>query len=129
MDDIDIKILNILENNGRMSHEEISKMLNMSRPAVHQRVSKLEKSGIIKGYNAVIDWSKTVRYKRQSRLKAEPAALDKSQNYKGKFNIAYFHFTSLDIQAGFYCEYNMFCNRKSSFQKTTCIVFMCFPPV
>lgn len=54
-----MKILNILENNGRISHEEISKRLNISRPAIYQRVSKLEKSEIITGYKTIIDWSKT----------------------------------------------------------------------
>ncbi|HWR61435.1 MAG TPA: Lrp/AsnC family transcriptional regulator [Clostridia bacterium] len=58
MDAIDIKILELLESNGRMSHEEIGKRLNMSRPAIHQRVSRLEESRVIKGYTADIDWSK-----------------------------------------------------------------------
>lgn len=58
MDETDIKILELLELNGRMSHEEISKHLNMSRPAIHQRISKLEHTGVIKGYNTIIDWSK-----------------------------------------------------------------------
>ncbi len=58
MDETDIKILELLENNGRLSHEEISKRLNMSRPAIHQRVSKLEQNNIIKGYNTEINWSK-----------------------------------------------------------------------
>lgn len=58
MDDMDIKILELLENNGRLSHEEIGKRLNMSRPAIHQRVSKLEQSGAIKGYSTEINWSK-----------------------------------------------------------------------
>ncbi|MBU5675414.1 AsnC family transcriptional regulator [Alkaliphilus sp. MSJ-5] len=58
MDEIDIKILELLENNGRMSHEEIGKRLNMSRPAIHQRVSKLEQNKIIKNYNTEINWSK-----------------------------------------------------------------------
>ncbi len=58
MDSIDIKILELLEHNGRMSHEEIGKRLNMSRPAIHQRVSRLEESGVIKGYAAEINWSK-----------------------------------------------------------------------
>lgn len=35
MDEIDMKILELLENNGRLSHEEIGKRLNMSRPAIH----------------------------------------------------------------------------------------------
>ena len=58
MDEIDIKIMQLLESNGRMSHEEISKILHMSRPAVHQRVAKLEKQGVIKGYRSIIDWKR-----------------------------------------------------------------------
>lgn len=58
MDEIDIKILELLESNGRMSHEEISKRLNMSRPAIHQRISKLEQSEVIKGYHTEINWNK-----------------------------------------------------------------------
>ena len=58
MDAVDLKILELLESNGRMSHEEIGKRLNLSRPAIHQRVSKLEESKIIKGYNTEINWSK-----------------------------------------------------------------------
>jgi len=58
MNEIDIKILELLENNGRLSHEEIGKRLNMSRPAIHQRVSKLEQNNTIKSYNTEINWSK-----------------------------------------------------------------------
>jgi len=58
VDDIDIKILKILEKEGRITHEEISKRLNLSRPAIYQRVTKLEQSGIIKGYKTDIEWSK-----------------------------------------------------------------------
>ncbi|MGB7605353.1 MAG: AsnC family transcriptional regulator [Lutisporaceae bacterium] len=58
MDELDIKILELLESNGRMSHEEMGKRLNISRPAIHQRVSKLEQNNIIKGYSTEINWSK-----------------------------------------------------------------------
>lgn len=58
MSDINLEILELLENNGRMSHEEIGKKLNMSRPAIHQRVSKLEERNIIKGYSTDINWGK-----------------------------------------------------------------------
>ncbi|MEL7564754.1 MAG: AsnC family transcriptional regulator [Dehalobacterium sp.] len=58
MDEIDMKILELLENNGRLSHEEIGKRLNMSRPAIHQRISKLEQNGTIMGYHTEINWSK-----------------------------------------------------------------------
>ncbi|MDD2482088.1 MAG: Lrp/AsnC family transcriptional regulator [Lutispora sp.] len=58
MDNMDLKILMELEKNGRITHEELSKILNISRPAIHQRVCKLEQSGIIRGYKAHIDWCK-----------------------------------------------------------------------
>ncbi|SHI81377.1 Lrp/AsnC family transcriptional regulator [Lutispora thermophila] len=58
MDDIDIRILRILEKEGRITHEELSKRLNLSRPAIHQRVVKLEQAGVIKGYRTDIEWSK-----------------------------------------------------------------------
>ena len=58
MDILDKQILNILHKNGRITHEEISKQLNMSRPAIHQRISKLEQQGIIEGYRTKINWSK-----------------------------------------------------------------------
>ncbi|WP_236841246.1 Lrp/AsnC family transcriptional regulator [Brevibacillus formosus] len=45
MDEVDLRIVQLLEENGRISHEEISKLLHISRPAVHQRVAKLEKNG------------------------------------------------------------------------------------
>lgn len=58
MDELDIKILKLLEENGRLSHEEIGRLLHISRPTVHQRVSKLEKNGVIKGYRGIVDWGK-----------------------------------------------------------------------
>ncbi len=58
MDDIDLRILRILAANGRETHENIGKTLNLSRPAVHQRVKKLEETGLIKDYHASVDWGK-----------------------------------------------------------------------
>ena len=58
MDFLDMQIIKHLEKEGRISHEELSKRLNLSRPAIHNRVAKLEDQGIITGYKAMIDWSK-----------------------------------------------------------------------
>ncbi len=77
MDDIDIKIIKLLEENGRLSHEEISKLLHISRPAVHQRVGKLEKSGIIKGYRCIVDWRRL-----EQKIKALIFVKVKCQNFK-----------------------------------------------
>ena len=58
MDSLDMQIIKNIEKDGRLSHEELSIRLNLSRPAIHNRVTKLEEQGIIKGYKATIDWSK-----------------------------------------------------------------------
>lgn len=58
MDSLDMQIIKNIEKEGRISHEELSKRLNLSRPAIHNRVSKLEEQGIIIGYKALIDWTK-----------------------------------------------------------------------
>ena len=58
MDEIDVQILKMLQQDGRASHEEIGRQLNLSRPAIHQRVKKMESEGVIKRYRALIDWRK-----------------------------------------------------------------------
>lgn len=55
MDTTDIKILEILQQNGRISMKELGKMVALSPPAVSERVKRLEDNGIIKGYIAVVD--------------------------------------------------------------------------
>ena len=57
MDRIDREILNLLSANGRMTHEEIGQHLHLSRPSVHQRVARLEREGILRGYRAVVNWA------------------------------------------------------------------------
>lgn len=56
MNDLDRDILNLLLKDGRLSHEQIGKTINLSRPAVFERVKRLEAKGVIKGYSAKIDW-------------------------------------------------------------------------
>jgi len=58
MDSLDMQIIDCIEKEGRISHEELSKRLNLSRPAIHNRVNKLEEQGIITGYKAKINWLK-----------------------------------------------------------------------
>ncbi len=58
MDSLDMQIIENIEKEGRISHEELSKRLNLSRPAIHNRVTKLEDQGIISGYKATINWFK-----------------------------------------------------------------------
>ncbi|MEO7716154.1 MAG: Lrp/AsnC family transcriptional regulator [Capsulimonas sp.] len=56
MDATDTQILRLLQSNGRLSIEQVAQTVHLSRPAVHERVRRLEQSGAIRGYQAVIDW-------------------------------------------------------------------------
>jgi len=55
LDAIDKKILNILQDNGRIRNSELAKQINISPPPTAERVKKLEKNGYIKKYAALVD--------------------------------------------------------------------------
>lgn len=55
IDRIDRQILSLLRQDGRISHAAIAKEVGLSGPAVHERVRKLEQSGVIAGYTAILD--------------------------------------------------------------------------
>lgn len=55
MDAIDKKIIKILQKNARTPIKDIASMVSLSSPAVSTRISKLEKDGIIRGYNLRLD--------------------------------------------------------------------------
>ena len=55
MDNIDIRILNMLQENARIPLKNIAEKVFLSSPAVSTRIENLEKQGIIKGYNATIN--------------------------------------------------------------------------
>ena len=55
MDAIDVKIIKLLQKNARVTASEISSEINLSVPAVSERLKKLEASGIIQQYTAIIN--------------------------------------------------------------------------
>ena len=55
MDDIDKDILNILQQNDKISYKEIGQKLNMAPSSIHNRVKNMEKSGLIKSFSAIVD--------------------------------------------------------------------------
>jgi Lrp/AsnC family transcriptional regulator, leucine-responsive regulatory protein len=58
LDTYDSRILDELQRDARMSMSELGRRVHLSQPAVTERVRKLELSGIIKGYHAVVDASR-----------------------------------------------------------------------
>ncbi|MBO0784476.1 MAG: Lrp/AsnC family transcriptional regulator [Actinobacteria bacterium] len=55
MEDIDRTIISLLSRDGRMSFTDLSRETGLSVSATHQRVRRLERRGIIKGYAAIVD--------------------------------------------------------------------------
>ena len=53
--DIDKRILTFLRNDARTPHAKIAEEVGISRPAVSERIKKLEQSGFVKGYSVVLD--------------------------------------------------------------------------
>jgi Lrp/AsnC family leucine-responsive transcriptional regulator len=51
-DEIDTKILTILQENSRTSNAEIARQIGMAPSAVFERIRKLEAQGVIRGYEA-----------------------------------------------------------------------------
>src|ERR1700722_20092551 len=55
IDKIDTEILTALQGDGRQTIAQLSRVLNMSNSAVTERVRRLEDSGVISGYSAIVD--------------------------------------------------------------------------
>jgi Lrp/AsnC family leucine-responsive transcriptional regulator len=55
LDPTDYAILALLQTEGRLGVTEIGRRVNLSQPAVSARINRLEQTGVITGYRAVID--------------------------------------------------------------------------
>ena len=55
LDEVDVQLLALLQEDGRITNADLSKRVGLSPPSVLQRVRILEKSGLIRGYHALLD--------------------------------------------------------------------------
>ncbi len=55
LDDIDLKILDILQRRGRTKRNDLAVAVGLSLPSVSERLKKLEETGVITGYYATVD--------------------------------------------------------------------------
>ncbi|MBT0959279.1 Lrp/AsnC family transcriptional regulator [Alphaproteobacteria bacterium KMM 3653] len=55
LDSTDRRILTVLQRDGRMSNADLSERISLSPSACHRRVQRLEESGLIAGYVALLD--------------------------------------------------------------------------
>ena len=58
---MDKKILELLEQDGRLSAKQIAMMLSKEEGDIKKIIEEYEKEGIILGYKAIVDWDKTDR--------------------------------------------------------------------
>ncbi|MCM3707039.1 MULTISPECIES: Lrp/AsnC family transcriptional regulator [Cytobacillus] len=58
LDHLDIKILDLLQKDARISNLELSKRVNLSAPAVHARIKRLETEGYIQEHVAILNHEK-----------------------------------------------------------------------
>jgi Lrp/AsnC family leucine-responsive transcriptional regulator len=58
IDDIDRKLLNILQEYARISNAELARRVGMAPSGILERVKKLEERGLIRGYQARLDSKK-----------------------------------------------------------------------
>ena len=70
--EIDRRIIGELVENGRLSFAELGRRVNLSPPAVAERVQRLERSGVIAGYRAEID-PKALGYPLTAIIRVKPA--------------------------------------------------------
>jgi len=77
MDQTDLKILQILQQEGRMAMKNLGKLVGLSSPAVTERVRRLEETGVIRGYRADIDLDKV-----QQNIKAFITLDIKTEHYR-----------------------------------------------
>lgn len=55
IDELDRRIVGELQQDGRLSMAELGRRVNLSSPAVAERVQRLERTGVIVGYHARVD--------------------------------------------------------------------------
>lgn len=81
LDHISRRILQLLAADGRASYQAIADEIGLSRPAVMERVKRLEEAGYVRGYHARLDRSRcgfpitafvAIRYPVTDHAGAEP---------------------------------------------------------
>jgi Lrp/AsnC family transcriptional regulator, leucine-responsive regulatory protein len=73
LDEIDRRVLEELGADGRVTMAELGRRINLSAPAVAERVQRLERSGVITGYRAVIE-PKAIGFPLAAVVRVRPAS-------------------------------------------------------
>mgnify|MGYP001479214297 CR=1 FL=1 len=55
LDEIDKRILNLLQDDGKLTAKHIADKIGLTQTPVYERIRKLERNGVIRGYVALLD--------------------------------------------------------------------------
>ncbi len=58
LDDVDLRIINLLQEDSRLSYNKIASKLGISVGTAYNRIKRLEERGVLKGYTVLIDMDK-----------------------------------------------------------------------
>ncbi len=83
VDFIDKKILRALLTKGRSTFAELAAQAGLTAPTVHDRVKKLERCGIIKGYAAIVNPA-MLGYEITAMMSITTAASTSSREYEAR---------------------------------------------
>ena len=73
---MNLKLLKLLDQNARLSDEELSVMTGQTEEEIHGEITKMESEGLIRGYKTVVDWERidTTAVSAIIELKVTPKA-------------------------------------------------------
>jgi Lrp/AsnC family leucine-responsive transcriptional regulator len=55
LDRIDLRILRVLQDDARITHQKLAEVVHLSASSVHERVKRLQRDGFILGYRAQLN--------------------------------------------------------------------------
>jgi DNA-binding Lrp family transcriptional regulator len=125
LDEIDKKLLNILQTNSRITIRELSEKLHLSTTPIHERIKKLEKNGYIKQYITLVDpkmiGKKLIVYISVSLNKHTKEAIQEFENQMEKLDAvmeSYYISGSSDFLVKVFCndmeDFHLFITNKFS---------------
>ena len=73
---MNLKLLKLLDQNARLSDEELSVMTGLTEEEIHREIAQMESEGLIRGYKTVVDWERidTTAVSAIIELKVTPKA-------------------------------------------------------
>ena len=111
IDEIDLKLLNLLQENSRITIKSLAEKLFLSTRPVYERIKKLEKAGYIKQYITLLDPKKIdknlivyISINLSSHTKAAVEAFEKAIEKLDEVSECYYVSGNFDFLLKVYCR-------------------------